>query len=393
MSRAELIYPLKENIERQIAKVATDRHNKEILMRYYKVRSSEVSQATLLADLIRLNQMSVMLGKKFEDATIQDIEDLIFAVDQRKNSNSTKNKFRQALKSLFRWLKKTGPGDYPPEVRWIRRKKVPLVAIRPEDMISFDDCLRISECASNLRDKALYQCKLDAGCRIGEILTVRVGEVQFNEWGAVLSSDGKTGEAPLILTWSAKTLAIWMNSHPFRDNPQAPLWPLLERNTPQQLTYAAAYSGFRKCVVKAGIKKRVWPHLFKHVSCSRDSELGLPDSYRKYKHHWTPNSKMPQVYEHLSDSIITKIQRESLQKETGQAIALPPEQEKVPILKKCRRCEFDNPRDSLYCNRCTFPLKESEAMEMSMQRSGLETILKKIREDPVKMEKILSLIL
>lgn len=392
MSRAELIYPLKECIRRQIAKVEKDPHNSAILMRYYKVRSSEVSSATLLADLIRLNQMSVMLGKKFEDATVQDIEDLIFAVDQRRNSDSTKNKFRQALKSLFRWLKKTGPGEYPPEVKWIRRKRVPLVAIKPEDLISFDDCLRISECASNMRDKALYQCKLDAGCRIGEILTVRVGEVQFNEWGAVLNSDGKTGEAPLILTWSAKTLAIWLNNHPFRDNPQAPLWPLLERNTPQQLKYAAAYQGFKKCVVKAGINKRVWPHLFKHVSCSRDHELGMSDPYRRYKHHWTPNSKMPQVYEHLTNSIVTKIQRESVQKETGQAVTPPPDQERVLILRKCRRCEFDNPRDSLYCNRCTFPLKESEAFEMSVQKSNLEMVLKKIREDPEKLEKLLSII-
>jgi hypothetical protein len=160
------------------------------------------------------------------------------------------------------------------------------------------------------------------------------------------------------------------------------------------MSYSAAYTAFKKCVKKSGCKKRVWPHLFKHVSSSYDSEIGLPESYRKFKHHWTPNSKMTRVYEHLSPSIIPKIQLQTMKlmnQPVDESQLQKPLQE-IELHKKCRRCDFDNLRDAIYCNRCAFPLNDSEAMEMSLKRSSLDTLLKKIREDPEKMERLLAII-
>jgi integrase/recombinase XerD len=394
MSRAELIYPLHRMIERQLSRIGKDRYNKEVLTRYYKVRTGQVSLVSVYNELNRLNIMSKILRKKFEKATRKDIEDIVFELDKKCRKPGTANKQRKVLKRFYQWLKGYQPRDFPPEVKWIRMKEEPLLAVTERDMIPYDECIRITEHAMNLRDKALFQCKLDAGCRIGEILTVRIGEVEFGDIGAVLQSDGKTGKAPLILTWSAKTLAMWLNMHPFKDNPEAPLWPLLGREKPTQMSYSAAHLAFKKCVKRSGCKKRVWLHLLKHVSSSYDSEIGLPESYRKFKHHWTPNSKMTRVYEHLSASIIPKIQMQSMKLMNQQVddSQIQKIEQKIELHKKCRRCDFDNLRDAIYCNRCAFPLNDSDVMEMSLKRSSMETLLKKIREDPSKLEKLLSII-
>lgn len=394
MSRAELIYPLHRMIERELSKAKKDRHNREILTRYYKVRTGQVSLVSVYNELNRLNIMSRILKKRFERAKRKDLENLVFELDKRCKKPATLNKQRKILKRFYQWVRGYPERDFPPEVKWIRMKEVPLVAVTERDMIPYEECIRITEHALTLRDKALFQCKLDAGCRIGEILTVKIGEVEFNDVGAVLQSDGKTGKAPLILTWSAKTLAAWLNVHPFRDNPEAPLWPLSDRGTPTQMSYSAAYVVFKKCVKRSGCKKRVWPHLFKHVSSSYDSEIGLPESYRKFKHHWTPNSKMTRVYEHLSPSIIPKIQLQTmkLMNQPVDESQLQKPLQQIELHKKCRRCDFDNLRDAIYCNRCAFPLNDSEAMEMSLKRSSLDTLLKKIREDPEKMERLLAII-
>lgn len=100
---------------------------------------------------------------------------------------------------------------------------------------------------------------------------------------------------------------------------------------------------------------------------------------------------MGKVYEHLSNSVIPKIQQWD-QMKTDNIDVKPIVQEEVKFTTRCRRCEFENSRDSRFCNRCAFPLNESEAMEMSVQRSSLEMALKKIREDPEKMEKLLAII-
>lgn len=391
MSRAELIYPLKEKIEKEISKINEDPYNRDVLIRYYKVRYGQLSLATILNNLTRLKIMSRILKKKFEDATRQDIENLVYEIDRGSLKPATVNKHWKILKKFYQWLKECPEGEYPPEVKWIKMKKVPFVAVTEQDLIPYDEAIRITEFASNLRDKALFQCKLDAGCRMGEILTPKIKEVKFNDGGAVLYSDGKTGYQPIILTWSAKILALWLNIHPFRNNPESPLWPVLDRDKPLQLSYTGAYSAFKKCVKKSGCPKRVWPHLFKHISSSYDSEIGLPESYRKFKHHWAPGSKMTGVYEHLTSSIIPKIQAQTL-KLMGQETSVTETQvneNKIEVTKKCRRCDFENLRDSLYCNKCGFSLNVVQATGEVIVKSKID-LLNKLLDDPTLVEKILS---
>ncbi len=401
MSRAELIYPLHRNIERELHLINEDPHNKEILTRYYKVKSSKVALATLLFHLTRLNIMSRMLGKKFEDATVEDIEDLIFKIDQRHSNPNTRNKYRKILKAFYKWIKGCSKYEYPPEVRWIEMNKLPDVIVKPEDLLPYEECVRIGECATNLRDKALFLCKLNAGSRIGEILTVTVGEAEFNDWGAILKSDGKTGEWPIILTWSAKTLALWLNNHPFRNDKDAPLWPVLGKEKPEQLSYAAARSAFIKCVKKAGYTRRVWLHLLKHVSVHEDSNNGMPDAYIKYKHHWSPDSKMLKTYQHLSHSVIPKIQAKGWEA-LGDSKKMMKEQanetKPLKLIKTCKRCDYENPRDSIYCNRCAYPLDERKAGEVMYelatgQKSEIKDKIDRLSTELAKSPEVVDFLL
>lgn len=389
MSRAESIYPIRKCLEKELSKIDKDPFNREILTRYYKVRNSQVRPATLLFIFLRLNVMSKLLNKKFEDATVQDIENLVYNIDQLQNGDNTKNKFRKILKAFYRWMKGYSKYEYPPEVKWITLKKIPLVTVQPDDLISYEECLRITEFASNLRDKALFQCLLDAGCRIGEILTARIGEVEFNDNGAIIYTEGKTGNEPCILTWSSRILGLWLNNHPFRNLKDAPLWPVLGCKTPVQVAYHVIRMNFAECARKAGYRRRVWLHLLKHVSSTEDASKGMPDSFRRYKHHWTQDSKMPQVYEHLSKSIIHKIQKESW-KVVGISGKTDEDQtEPINLLKTCRRCSFENPRDSSYCNRCGFSMDTIKATGEVITKSKIE-LLNKLLDDPSLVERILS---
>jgi len=104
-----------------------------------------------------------------------------------------------------------------------------------------------------------------------------------------------------------------------------------------------------------------------HVPLGIDAMNGMPDSFRKYKHHWAPNSKMSAVYEHLSQSIIPNIQNETWRILSGAQKNLEDQSTQranLHLIKVCKRCEYENPRDSKFCNRCAFPLDEREAGEM-----------------------------
>ena len=83
--------------------------------------------------------------------------------------------------------------------------------------------------------------------------------------------DGKTGPRRVRLIASVPALAQWLSVHPFRNDPNAPLWVgvgTVGRNEP--LSYNGARAMLKRLVKKAGVNKRVYTHLMRH---SRATEL------------------------------------------------------------------------------------------------------------------------
>lgn len=80
----------------------------------------------------------------------------------------------------------------PEEVKWIKttfRKR----RLLPEASLTVDELRKLVEVAENPRDKALILAHYESGCRIGETLPLRILHVSFDQHGAVLIVDGKTG--------------------------------------------------------------------------------------------------------------------------------------------------------------------------------------------------------
>lgn len=159
------------------------------------------------------------------------------------------------------------------------------------------------------------------------------------------------------------------------------------------MSYSAAFSAFKKCVRKAGIKKRVWLHLLKHVSCTEDYRRGMPDSYRKFKHHWSPNSKMTAVYEHLSQTDILTIQKDTWKRFMGVDFGNQQTvQSTMQLTKKCKRCNFENSQASNFCDRCGFCLDEKKSAEAAVIKTKVDALLDALTENPETLDKLLALV-
>jgi len=105
----------------------------------------------------------------------------------------------------------------------------------------------------------------ESGCRVGELLTLRVRHVKFNKNGARLIVDGKTEMRRLIIVASSPYLAAWLNVHPMRDDPDAVLWlGIGTANQDQPLDYPSVRKMIRETARRAGVRKAVNPHLFRH---------------------------------------------------------------------------------------------------------------------------------
>src|SRR3990170_8862810 len=111
----------------------------------------------------------------------------------------------------------------------------------PEEILTEDDIKKLVESANNLRDKAFILVLYESGCRIGEILSLRIRNVQFDDYGAALIVSGKTGDRRVRIIASAPKLCSWLDNHPLREDIDSPLWVTLgTRDRNEAFSYGAA---------------------------------------------------------------------------------------------------------------------------------------------------------
>ena len=271
------------------------------------VRQS-IAIATRQKHLRTLLGLSRLLQKDWKEITKNDVEKLVYEIMQRHSDESGKETnysydHKKVLKIFVRWMK-LGSREFievgdPSETIKVRMKRVKDKIIR-EDLLTEDDISRLLHvCGENSRDRALIDCHYEGGTRPGEILSILIKHVKFDKYGANLHVDGKTGPRTVRLVKSTPTLANWLSIHPFKDNPESPVWINLSKNHyGEQLAYPAASAMFRRRAKMAHLKKRVNLNMFRHSEATNAAKFMTESQLRK-RHGWTADSKMPGRYVHL----------------------------------------------------------------------------------------------
>ena len=303
MSRANEVYNYPRTLERELAKLGTNsfgKENNENILRFYRQLVAEgIGIARQIKYLSTLRRIASLLNKPFEEATKDDIIDFLAKIEQQDYSEWTKRDYKIILKRFYKWLRGCEEG-YPAEVRWIKAGHNIPNTLQKKDLLTIDDIERIANSARNLRDKAFIWVYFESMRRLGEILTLKIGDVEFDELGARLIVNGKMGRDHGRVITSVPLLSSWLNMHPLRNDPHAPLWVTLgSKKSYKQLSYGATRSMLIDCVERAGIKKRVWLYLIRHSRITPASKI-LPHALLCATAGWKQNSRMASVYIHLA---------------------------------------------------------------------------------------------
>jgi len=192
---------------------------------------------SIVRHIFGLRKAARALGKPFEYADKADIVRLVAEIERstKKDSNGrrttqplseeSRRNEKISLKKFYKWLRDCEE-DYPEEVRWIRARRCNHRRLPSEGLLSEEEVRLLAGSVQNLRDRALILVLYESGCRVGEILSLRAGDVRFDQYGAVLFVDGKTGQRRVRVIFSSPAIAEWLNHHPASDA-KAPLWTVL----------------------------------------------------------------------------------------------------------------------------------------------------------------------
>ncbi|MFH1588858.1 MAG: site-specific integrase [Candidatus Diapherotrites archaeon] len=331
-----------------------------------------------------LRKLALKINKPFKEMTKLDLIDY-FSWLGSELAPVTNNQYKVCTKAFFRWLE----GDnevYPDKVKWIKKDHSHNTFKLPEDILSPEEVKKMIDVADHPRDKALIHVLYDSAGRASEILDLTVGDVKFDRYGATIIVKGKTGMRRIRLINSVPDLTTWINCHKDKDNPKAPLWLNLNFSLNKKSPIVPlGLNGIGKRIPliaeRAGIKKNVHPHLFRH---SRLTELAkdFSESELKIIAGWTGDSKMPKIYIHLSGADIDKkmLQLHDLieEKEAKKKDILEP--------KQCPRCKEKNPSTSKFCYKCSMVLDLDTAMKLEEYREKDDKTVKGMMQRMIEMQ-------
>jgi len=298
--------------------------------------------------------------KDFKDMTDKDIESYLSKCKCSKYTLDTK---KIVIKKFFKWLYNTD--DYPGIVKWIKLSRSSYNFKKPSEMLTESEVKKLIECCDNLRDKAIFSLLDDTAIRIGELVNLNIEDVANDGENLSITVRGKTGQRNVGLITSAPLINEWLNLHPYKNNPEAPLFISLSNSCYGERMYETGiYAMLQVYKERAGIKKRVTPHLFRHSRLTMYARKGLSESAMRQYAGWTASSSMPEVYIHLTEKDVDDKRREL---ETG----TKPKQVELhtssllPIT--CPRCGKQNDSSNNYCSSCWLPLtRESVQSDLKL---------------------------
>jgi len=188
--------------------------------------------------------------------------------------------------------------------------------------------------------------------------SMRIKDVSFDEYGAIVwLPESKTQKRKLRIVYASSYLSNWLSDHPLKNNPEAALWIKLSGSKAlQPMVYKDLHAQIRKIARRAGIKKRIYPHLFRHTRATR-LLAKVPESIGAKYMGWVNGSKMVGIYVHLAQEDVD----EAILRMHG---IKTNDNGKDLEIKQCPRCMQVNPATSRFCSRCGLPLTEEAIQEV-----------------------------
>lgn len=341
------------------------------------LHATNLSEGRIVKNLYFILRLNKDFGMRFDRIDKKNIQDVIGRINQSHYKEGSRHDIKAFVKKYIKYF--LGKKYDASEWDWLKirvsKEKVKLTA--EGDILEVAEIERMLAVCDRTRDKALISSLYESACRPSEILTLKIKDVKFDKYGAILNlRKSKTVIRPVRVVNSAPYLNAWINVHPYKRNIDSPLW--IANRSAEALGLNTVHDVMDILAKRAGIKKRVYPYLLRH---SRITHMlrnpKLPHSVVKRIVGWTDDSNMISTYLHMSNDTVDEAVLEA------NGIKKSEDVKDIELTKPltCPRCDQANGYDAKVCQRCYFALDaafqaeiDERATELALLMNNPETI-------------------
>ena len=353
-------------------------HAMNLWINFMKAKGS--NPKTILKNLYCMSGFMDSLPAKTDlaKATKEEIESAMAKIESSDYADTTKSNIKVITKAFYKHYL----GEdlyYPKQIAWVKTSKS-RKKILPDDILNEEEVLKMIEASGNMRDKAIIAVLYDSGIRVGELLSLKIKSVDLTGEPAHIIVDGKTGMRKIPILFSAPYLSNYLELVKGKKHDEY-LWTGIGTWTASnRLVDGSAIRKLLRIVAKkAGIQKRMYPHLFRHSRATYYANR-LTEQQLKALFGWTGDSTMVSTYVHMSGRDIDDAVMQTYGKRPRE-LSVPKLVEKV-----CPRCRYANGIDFLHCKRCGAALDMSMTMKGEQVNNALRDSLLEAAKDPKFLE-------
>lgn len=366
---------------------------------YEEMISQSRSEETVSSYLHKLKKFGEFIKKPYEDITENDFKKFIVHLNNNKAKLNYINGFKIVLRVFYKYLLKLKDNNDPLLCPLKVKRAGPVKT--PSDCLDQEEIKSLINATENYRDRFLIHGLYESALRKSEYMNLKIKDIElYSNFAEIKSVNGKTGfrkmKIPLITSFP--DLVSMLNHHPYREDPESPLFVNID-HPDRGLGPYGLNDSLLKYKKKISLNKGVYPHIFRHSRLTHLGEQGFTEMELRLFAGWTDSSPMASHYVHsrgkaVQNKILSKNGIETESNEKDKII-----QKKLEPVH-CLRCGLINSAGSKYCRDCgaiidlrtAFKLQEatdfsSNVIQKTYEKKGSisKELMKEVLKEMIKV--------
>lgn len=244
----------------------------ECMRTYLVIRKIEgMKKSSLQLYALRLKQFFNMTRKPFDKITANDIRLWLYRLQSESvkgMSDRTLDGARTVICTFFKWANSEG---YIPINPCVNIKPIKY-QVRERQSLSEDEFEALRSSCSNIRDTAMIEFMYSTGCRVSELINVKITDVDFARSEVTLFGKGEKYRQSYLNAKTKLALRTYLQQ---RNDDSPYLFVKRKHCDNMQLSKSAIELIVKKLGETAGLTRNVFPHLIRHTTATLGLQRGM----------------------------------------------------------------------------------------------------------------------